>query len=207
MDKITRTVFGSLFLSLICSITLKAQHAAILDSLRYFPLHENTEQMYNNHTLWISYLQGSYQIGTHKYRPIGSVSGGFECAVGHQEIFYRADTTTGTIYQSFGQAPSSFSNNFDFYRLSQLFSDIWNLDASYKDSLEFPIEQLYFAKSPEIGDTVLIGSSHFALSDSYYYDKFRNLDSIKKEDIVVIYKGYSEETDRALFFKIRPTPS
>jgi hypothetical protein len=193
-----------------------SQSTAALDSLRYYPLHaarsyvvlrENMEHS----SAFISFTKPELTTdfaNTDFFTSQIYLASGDAVPVGTR--YERIDSLTGQIirglyrevelessWSTFNNGPVdlvSYTNQSSWGVVPKLYS--YSITSLYGDSIDFPIEQLYFDTPPQIGDTVLRGSARFAgLSDSLY-----ETSEISANQIVVIYRGYREVSDRDLGF-------
>lgn len=192
-------------LSVVFSTQIKAQSAEMLDSLRYYPNVTVTKFAYQsngNPVGGVSFYQASRNFVTlnnyvYQYLDSGISSGD---AVPFGASYERVDSTNGHVYRS-SESFLEFSTNYEGpLSVTTIFENNYEpqtISRQFKDSLEFPIERLFFEVQPQIGDTVLVGSARFA--GSSVLEEIR-IDSIAAKDIVVIYRGYREISDRDLGF-------
>ncbi len=210
-----KTIFFLIALS-ACFKNSYSQSRAVLDSLRYYPLHaarsyvvlrENMEHS----SAFISFTKPALTTdfaNAEFFRSQIYLASGDAVPVGTR--YERIDSLNGRIirglyreveleysWSTFNNGPVdlvSYTNQSSWGVVPKLYS--YSITSLYGDSIDFPIEQLYFDTPPQIGDTVLQGSARFAgLSDSLY-----ETSEISANHIVVLYRGYREVLDRELGF-------
>jgi hypothetical protein len=198
-------IFSLVLFLTIFTINVSAQSSSVLDSLRYYPLQTSYSADYVNEDYYYNWSNFDNLVNLNEKLYIrsrlflyshGATDGDY---AGYS--YNRIDSLSGNVYRHIKtlEFPSGSSSVIGPY----LFGGYSNFSISsiYADSTEFIIDKLYFDKKPEIGDTLFIGSARF--SGGLYRD---SLSKVKASDISVLFQGYSEKTDRELFFD-NPTDS
>lgn len=192
-----------LFLIGVCfSSQLKAQSPEMLDSLRYYPNIRFSNFAYQNKAKSIPGL--SYTLVDVEYVVLNNLS--YKCisnyvvsgdVVPFGNIYERIDTTSGLVFRSKESLNEDLGGPLSITTVLDQSYNPQTISRIFKDSLEFPLEKLFFAQQPQTGDTIIVGSARFGGSSIHGNPK---IDSIAAKDIVVIYKGYRELSDRDLGF-------
>jgi hypothetical protein len=197
-----KTLFLNLLLAGLFTNSF-GQSSAILDSLRYYPINE-----YAHFTTGVQfgsvfmYSKNQFSMINHSMYAVIDFATADSDVQPFPNSYERIDSTTGIVYRhvnSIQDWPDSRNTLYSFTNPypGSLYGP-FSLSSDFKDSTEFPIERLFFEQQPHPGDTINLGGARFT--------GFQTLDipfdSVKSDDIVVLFKGYRELTDTQLEFDL-----